>query len=162
MTDISRGLRSVSDDTPGSEREAIPHPGGMPDERDSISDTSNSKFPTAITSLPRWNHHNTFAPDCLVCHPSGMKNDLPFVSRSGGIAYAQPPANFCYPSGMKTNAAWQVVGALRKTPALAVVSLASASTRPSRGGIGRFDLAVGVCFWSVGLRSQSRADPTLS
>ena len=105
MIDISRGVRSVSDDTPGSEREAIPHPGGMPDERDSISDKPNSKFPTAITEFPLWNHYITFAPDRLVCHPSGMKNELSFVSRSGGVAIAQPPANFCYPSGIKTNSA---------------------------------------------------------
>jgi hypothetical protein len=31
-----------------------------------------------------------------------MKNDF-FASLSGGIAIAQPPANFCYPSGIKTN-----------------------------------------------------------
>ena len=31
-----------------------------------------------------------------------------------------------------------------------------------RGGIGRFDLGGEVCFRSVGLRSQSLADPTLS
>ena len=49
------------------------------------------------------NRLNTPTRDRLVCHPSGMKNELSFVSRSGGIAFAQPPANFCYPSGIKTN-----------------------------------------------------------
>jgi hypothetical protein len=83
MKEISRGLRSVSADTPGSEREAIPHPGGMPDERESISDKPNAKSPTAIFELPLLNPHNTFAPDRLVCHPSGMKNELPFLAIRG-------------------------------------------------------------------------------
>jgi hypothetical protein len=52
----------------------------------------------------------TAAPDRLVCHPSGMKNDLSFVSRSGGVAIAQPPANFCYPSGIKTKDGCRTVG----------------------------------------------------
>ena len=75
----------------------------MTDERDSISENPQRKFPTANTERPCLNRQITSARDRLVCHPSGMKNDHSFVSGSGGVAFAQPPANLCYPSGIKTN-----------------------------------------------------------
>jgi hypothetical protein len=75
----------------------------MSDERDSTSKESQRKFPPAPSERPCLSSHTTAAPDRLICHPSGMKNDLSFASRSGGVAIAQPPANFCYPSGIKTN-----------------------------------------------------------
>jgi hypothetical protein len=51
VTDISRGLRSVSDDTPGSRRERIPYPGGMPDKRDSVSKISLGKISESAYEL---------------------------------------------------------------------------------------------------------------
>jgi hypothetical protein len=67
-----------------------------------------------ITERPCLKRHINSARDRLVCHPSGMKNGLSFASRSGGVAFAQPPANFCYPSGIKSNYGWYVPQALRQ------------------------------------------------
>ena len=45
FTEISRGLRSDSDDTPGSRtKENALHPGGMPDERASVSEKRPHKI----------------------------------------------------------------------------------------------------------------------
>jgi hypothetical protein len=51
VTDISRGLRSVSDDTPGSKNAKLPHPGGMPDDRDSISEKRRHNNSDAVRAL---------------------------------------------------------------------------------------------------------------
>jgi hypothetical protein len=62
VTDISRGLRSASDDTPGSRSERISHPGGpggMPDDPDSNSEKNSAKFPTTPPERPRLNRHPT-------------------------------------------------------------------------------------------------------
>ena len=77
----------------------------MPDERDSVSEKPPRESPTLTTESPCLNRHIKPARSRLVCHPFGVKNDLSFVSLSGGVAFAQPPANFCYPSGIKTNSA---------------------------------------------------------
>ncbi len=43
---------------------------------------SQSKFPTVYTKRPRLNRHIKPARKRLVCHPSGIQNDLLFVSLS--------------------------------------------------------------------------------
>ncbi len=91
VTEISRGLRSASDDTPGSEREAISHPGGMPDDRDSISEKPSAKFPTTRTDNACWNRLITPAPDRLVCHPAGMKNESFLRLAIRGCRYRSTP-----------------------------------------------------------------------
>jgi hypothetical protein len=67
------------------------HPGGMTDISPGLR--SNATIPPGLRRSK-------------ILHPggpSGMKNDLSHVFRSGGVAIAQPPANFCYPSGIKTD-----------------------------------------------------------
>jgi hypothetical protein len=62
----------------------------MPDERASISEKPSAKFPTTPPERPRLNRHLILAPDRLVCHPSGMKNDL-FTLRDPGVSLRSTP-----------------------------------------------------------------------
>jgi hypothetical protein len=62
----------------------------MADDPDSISEKPSAKFPTTLWRRPRLNRHLNHARDRLVCHPSGMKNEL-FSRRDPGVSLRSTP-----------------------------------------------------------------------
>jgi hypothetical protein len=83
-------LRSASDDTPGSRRAQRTHPGGIQDDPDSISEKRLHKISDDALETSAFESSSILVPDRLVCHPSGMKNDL-FSFRYPGVSLRSTP-----------------------------------------------------------------------
>jgi hypothetical protein len=62
----------------------------MPDDPDSISEKRLSKISDDASGTSAFESSSILAPDRLVCHPSGMKNDL-FTLRDPGVSLRSTP-----------------------------------------------------------------------